>query len=207
MSSEKQKNTIIKDALILLCITVIAGLALGFVYELTKEPIALANEKAKMEAYQKVFENAKEFVADEKVTAALGTVDDMLASSEFEGWATIEEVLVAKDGSGQPAGFVLSFTAKKGYGGAIKLSMGVDATGTITGLEVLSASETAGLGAKCQEPEFKAQYKGIQAEKVEFTKTGKSAPNEIDAISGATITTRAVTNAVNAALSFLATLK
>ena len=102
-------------------------------------------------------------------------------------------------------GYVASFTAKEGYGGDISLSMGVAADGTITGLEVLSASETAGLGANCTTDAFKSQFAGINSERVEYTKMGKSADNEIDALSGATITTKAITKAVNSLLLFLHT--
>ena len=55
-------NKIVKDALVLTLITLIAGCALGVVYEVTKEPIAEASEKAKQEAYKEVFETADSFV-------------------------------------------------------------------------------------------------------------------------------------------------
>ena len=74
------------------------------------------------------------------------------------------------------------------------MAVGVATDGSLTGISVISQSETAGLGAKCAAADFADQFRGI--------KTGKSAPNEIDALSGATITTRAVTAAVNTGLAY-----
>lgn len=199
---ENKKSTLIKDAIILFVITLIAGLGLGFVNEVTKTPIADANAKAKQEAYQSVFADAYEFIEDEAIAEKVENSADFLSDNDLSG-AEITEVLLANDESGTAIGYVISFTAKEGYGGDITLSMGMTNEGTITGLEVLSASETAGLGAKCTESAFKDQFQGINADSIEYTKDGKSADNQIDAISGATITTKAVTKGVNAAIAFL----
>ena len=67
---------------------------------------------------------------------------------------------------------------------------------------MLSISETAGLGMKADEAEFKDQYKDKNVESFSVTKTGEDGDNMIDAISGATITSNAVTNAVNSALVY-----
>lgn len=192
--AKKKRDTMVMDALKLFVITLIAGCLLGLVYQVTKEPIAQANERAKQEAYQAVFKEAKSFEEDEELKSA--------KDSALPG-TYILEVLAAKDDSGEKIGYVMTFGSKEGYGGEIKLSMGVDLTGTITGLEVLSMGETAGLGANCTTDEFKSQFAGIQAGEIAFTKTGKSAANEIDALSGATITTTAVTKAVNSALAYI----
>ena len=74
--------------------------------------------------------------------------------------------------------------------------------GTVTGIEMLSISETAGLGMKAKEADFKDQFKDKNVEKFTYTKTGESGDDMIDAISGATITTNAVTNAVDSALVY-----
>ena len=74
---------------------------------------------------------------------------------------------------------------------------------------MLEASETAGLGAKCKEPEFQAQFdasKGKHGPNMEVVKGGGATETQIDAISGATITSKAITKAVNAGLSFVAEL-
>ena len=62
----------IKDAAVLLVITVMAGLILGFVYQITKEPIAAAKEKAAKEAYQEVFPDASDFSAPLELAAPEG---------------------------------------------------------------------------------------------------------------------------------------
>lgn len=199
----EKKNTIIKDALILLCITIISGVLLGLVYEITKTPIADANEKAKQEAYLAVFPDAASFETDDALSKAVADSEKMLADAGVTG-GTVDEALIAQDSSGSPIGYVMSLTATAGYGGDIKLSIGITSDKVITGLEVLSASETAGLGAKCTEPEFKDQFKDLNgSDKVAYSKTGKSADNEIDAISGATITSSAVTEGVNCGLYFI----
>ena len=180
------KNTIVKDAIILFAITLISGLCLGFVYNMTKAPIEAAQEKAKQEAYQKVFADAASFQENEEIKTAL-------ASYTADG-AEVTEVLEAVDGSGAVIGHVVAVTAKEGYGGDISITMGIDLTGTITGFEVLSMSETAGLGAKCTNDDFKGQFAGIQAP-AEMVMN-----QDFDQISGATITTKAVTDAVNGGL-------
>lgn len=198
----KNKSTLMKDAIILFVITLLAGLGLGLVYEVTKNPIAEANAKAKQEAYQRVYSDAKEFAADEAIDKKVEDSAQFLSDNALDG-AVISEVLIANDESGNAIGYVVSFVAKEGYGGDISLSMGMTNEGEITGLEVLSASETAGLGANCTKADFKDQFKGKNVDAIEYTKDGATADNQIDAISGATITTKAVTKGVNAAIAFL----
>ena len=79
--------------------------------------------------------------------------------------------------------------------------MGITKEGQLNGISILSISETAGLGMRAEEV-LKPQFSGKIAEKFEYTKTGAVADNQIDAISGATITTNAVTNGVNAGLYY-----
>lgn len=194
---EPKKSTIAHDAIALCVITLVAGFLLGLVYKVTEKPIEDASLKAKQEAYQTVFPDAASFEASDQSEALVKE-----KGASYEG-AEITEYLLAKDSSGNEIGYVVSFTAKEGYGGDIRLSMGIDKDGAITGFEVLSNSETAGLGQNCVKPAFKDQFKGINADSIEWTKDGKSADNQIDALSGATITTKAVTKGVNAALSFI----
>ena len=82
------------------------------------------------------------------------------------------------------------------------MSVGILSDGTVKGVEMLSISETAGLGMKAAEADFKAQFNDKQVEKFSYTKTGEDGDDKIDAISGATITTNAVTNAVDSALVY-----
>ena len=184
---------IIKNTLILTIITVVAGLGLGLVYEVTKEPIARTEEQAKKEAWQTVFSDVslEDFKAvDIDKEAADKTAADLGIK------ATVDEVCEAAD-----EGYVVTVTDKEGYGGDIQITVGITADGTVSGVSFLSISETAGLGMKAQEPSFYEQYVGVQAERFYVSKDGGEG-EPIDAISGATITTRAVTGAVNTALGY-----
>lgn len=194
------KNTIIKDAIALTIITLVAGALLGVFYDMTKGPIEQAEFEKKQKAYQAVFTEATAFEANEELQAKATSQE---IHAEGVTGAYISEILEAKNDAGEVLGYVMSFASKEGYGGEIIVSMGIDLTGTITGLQVLTANETAGLGAKCKDAEFASQFTGIKDSTVTYTKTGKTNPNEIDAIGGATITTKAVTNAVNNALAFV----
>ena len=197
MSSESIKNTIS-----LMLITLIAGLLLGAVYEITKQPIRKENQKAKEEAYKAVFADADAFedvkINEDKVAKAL---------DEKGLDATINEAMKVLDKSGQQIGYVLTVTDHEGYGGDIQFAMGVQSDGTLNGISFLSISETAGLGMKAKEDAFRKQFEGKKTDQIVYTKNGAKADNEIDALSGATITTNAVTNGVNAGLYFISTLQ
>jgi len=189
----------VKNVLVLTIITVLAGFLLGYVYDLTKGPIADASEKAKQEAYRSVFSSAQSFEALPEFDSS--SAQGVINAQGIDG-VSIDEALVAKDSSGSALGYVFTVTSSQGYGGDITLSMGVAGDGTINGVEFLSISETAGLGMKADTEEFKSQFNGMNVSQISYTKTGKQNDYEIDAISGATITTSAVTNAVNAGLSY-----
>ena len=197
MSKESIKNTIS-----LMLITLIAGLLLGAVYEITKEPIAKENQRAKEEAYKAVFADAGSF---EEIDLDTDQVQKELDSQGLD--ASINEAMKVLDGSGQQLGYVLTVTDHEGYGGDIQFAMGVQSDGTLNGISFLSISETAGLGMKAKEDSFRKQFEGKKVDQIVYTKNGASADNEIDALSGATITTNAVTNGVNAGLYYVHTLQ
>lgn len=188
-------NQIIKNTLILMAITLVSGVLLGFVYELTKGPIAEQELLAKQEAYAEVFPEADSFNVLEDVSEEAAYLVEQGFTSE-----EINEIAEACDASGNVIGHVFNVTSPEGYGGDIQLTVGVQNDMTMLGISFLSISETAGLGMNADTEEWKAQFKGIQADEIVYTKSGKSAPNEIDAVSSATYTTKAVTGAVNAAL-------
>ncbi len=194
---------IIKDAAALLAITLVAGFLLGLVYDVTLEPIQVQEELAKKEACQEVFADAADFKESD---ADL----DAIASYNIEnGWdkQTIDEVMEAVDANQETIGYVITVTDSEGYGGNITFSMGIKMDGTMNGISILSISETAGLGMKADTDEFKNQFKDKNVEKFEYTKTGAASDEQIDALSGATITTNAVTNGVNAGLCAFQYLK
>lgn len=187
-------KNMIKDAAVLLIITIAAGFILGFVYQITKEPIALAEEKAANEAYAEVFPGAVSF---EEAKIALPEGDGIW--EEEYGAVDIERILEAKDDSGNVMGYVLTVTTHEGYGGDITFTMGIRKDGTLNGISILSISETAGLGMKA-ESVLKPQFENKNVSNFTYTKTGAVMDSQIDAISGATITTNAVTTAVNGGL-------
>ena len=190
----------IKNTAILLVITIVAGLVLGLVYQITKDPIAEQEAKKKQEACQEVFQDAASFETME------------VKSVNANEWAqagfaqeSVEEVMGAVDTSGNLLGYVVTVTTREGYGGDIQFSIGIRMDGTINGISILSISETAGLGMRAEEV-LKPQFAGKQVEQFEYTKSGAVSETQIDAISGATITTNAVTNGVNAGLYYFRTV-
>ena len=191
-------KNMLKDTAILLIITLISGAILGFVYELTKDPIALQEEKAKQEAYKEVFTDAASFEAMTDLDEAAMTA---VAAEGGYTETSVNEVAKAVDGSGSVLGYVITVTSHAGYGGDIKFSMGVRSDGTLNGISILSISETAGLGMRAEEV-LKPQFAEKQVVRFSVTKTGAASDDQIDAISGATITSNAVTNAVNAGLYY-----
>lgn len=102
------------------------------------------------------------------------------------------------DESGETLGYVFS-TSAKGYGGDIDVMVGVGTDGKVKGVSILSISETAGLGMNAKNDSFLKQFTGKSGE-IGVSKTSP-ADNEIQALTGATITSKAMTSAVNTALS------
>ena len=193
------KNKIIKDALALTLITLVAGVALGGVYEITKDPIAKQEAQAKAEAYEQVFTDAAAFEAVEMDDTLTKTIRDQLDQEGYKA-QSIEVVMRAEDQSGETLGYAFAVVTSEGYGGDIRFSMGVQNDGTLNGISILSIGETAGLGMNADTPAFKDQFVGKQVEKLQYTKNGATQDDEINAISGATVTTNAMTNGVNAGL-------
>lgn len=191
-------NRIVKDTIKIFLITLVAGLLLGGVYQITKKPIEDAEYEAKQKAYAAVFKEADSFEAvefDEK------QAEKVLKENNYAD-DTINEVVKALDKDGNLLGYVLTVTSSAGYGGDIQFSLGIQNDRTLNGYSILSISETAGLGMKAKEEKFSSQFNGKNVEKFEVTKSGSTNDSEIDAISGATITSRAMTYAVDACLSY-----
>jgi len=194
-------NKIVKDALILFAITLVAGVLLGFVYDITKDPIAAQNEKAKQEAYKEVMALSGDAYSEANITATFAAA--LQADAENYTADEITEV-VAGVKDGKVIGLVVTVVAGDGYGGDIKFSVGVGADGTYLGTSILSISETAGLGMRVKtSPDFLAQFKSANTDKFVLVKDGSGAAagdEKIDAISGSTVTSKAVLRGVNSAL-------
>lgn len=192
-------NKIVKDTIAITVITLVAGLALGAVNDITSAPIAEQQKKAKEEAYMAVFADAGSFgqvVLDEEGDASLAAYLD----ENGYGAQSIDEIMTAFDADGNEIGYAFTVTSSEGYGGDIQFAMGVKNDGTLNGISILSISETAGLGMRADTDEFKGQFSDKNVEKFEVTKTGATDDSQIDALSGATITSKAMVNGVNAGL-------
>ena len=189
---------IVHDALILTAFTLVLGMLLGIVYEVTKEPIAAANLAAAQEAYKEVFEDADSFEAldgfDSEAATAVATENGYSDS--------IDDIQEALDASGSVIGYVITVTAKDASQDNITFSVGIQNDGTVNGYSVTSIAETPGLGMKVEDEDFYSQFNGKQVDSFEVVKSAPSADNEIEAISGATISSKAVANGVNAALVY-----
>lgn len=189
---------IVHDALVLTAFTVVLGFVLGLVHGITKAPIEKADAATAQAAYQKVFEDASEFepYADFDKDAATALLDENGYSDE------ITDVEVAKGSDGSDLGYVITVTAKDGSQANITFSVGITNDGTVNGYSITSISETPGLGDKAKNEEFYSQFEGKQVDSFEVVKQAPSADNQIEAISGATITSKAMTNGVNACITY-----
>ena len=204
--AKKMKQSMMKDALILCMISLIAALALGFVNELTKDRIAMLEAQAKAEAYREVFPDAVEIIeasGNETLEKAMEEAPAILTAGGFSN-VTMNEVCLVNDASGNHIGYVASVTLKA-YD-VMTLTFGYTVDGTCTGLAFLSIKETPGIGMKADEPAFKDQFAGNTADKLVSVKSGAGA-GEINAISGATFTTDGVIKGVNAGICFMKELQ
>ncbi len=188
-------KNMLRDAAILFAITVIAGAVLGFVYEVTKEPIAEQEARARQEACQEVFADAASF------ETLSGSEDSSVTGLAENGYdkVSVDEVMEAKSSAGEALGYVIILTSHDGYNGDIQFSMGLRKDGTLNGISLLAISETPGLGMRAEEV-LKPQFAEKQVAGFSYTKSGAVSDDQIDAISGATITTNAVVESVNAGL-------
>lgn len=194
-----KKIAFMKDAMILFAITLISGVLLGGVYEMTASVIAAKQEEENLKTYQSVYMDAAGFKANEELTEKAQAAD----LSAYDK-VSVSEIMNATDASGNVIGHLVISTSKAGYGGAVTLSVGVTNEGEITGIGFIEINETPGLGMKAQDDEFKGQFAGKNAPQLNLVKGGgASGDDEINAISGATVTSNAVTNAVNAALKLV----
>lgn len=175
---------IFRLGIILFVITAVTGLILGIVQTVTLEPIRQTKAREKNEALAATLPGATEFKA--------------LEVPENSG--DIREIYEGSD-SGKTIGYNFTVTPK-GYGGLLNLVVGISSEGRVMDIKILSHSETPGLGAKAVEPLFAGQFKDRAAETLSVTKTPPDSDNQIQAISGATITSSAVVRAVNEAINY-----
>lgn len=188
---------IVHDALILTAFTLVLGLILGAVYGITKPRIDAANQAAMEEAYRAVFADADsfntlEYDADE--------ADKMVADAGYSD--TIDDVEEAVSADGSVVGYVITVTAKDGSQGSITFSVGIQNDGTVNGYSITDIAETPGLGLKAGEEDFYKQFENKLVDTFTVVKQTPSADNEIEAITGSTITSKAMANGCNAAIYY-----
>ena len=193
---------IVHDALILTAFTLVLGFVLGLVYEITKEPIAAADAATAQAAYKEVFQDADSFEAYDgfEKEAAVSLMEENGYNDE------ITDVQTAKGSDGSTLGYVITVLAKDGSQANITFSVGIAADGTVNGYSITSIAETPGLGDKAKNEEFYSQFQNKQVEKFDVVKQAPASDSEIEAISGATITSRAMTNGVNASITYFETV-
>lgn len=204
--AKKKKSSMIKDAIILCMISLIAALALGFVNELTRDRIAFLEAQAKAEAYKEVYPEAVAIVdADnnEILAKALEEAESILTKGGFSN-VTLDEVCLVQDAKGSHIGYVASVTLKA-YD-VMTLTFGYSTDGICTGLAFLSINETPGIGLKANEPAFRNQFAGNRGDRFVAVKADAKT-GEINAISGATFTTEGVLKGVNAGICFMKELE
>ena len=135
-------------------------------------------------------------IADNAAQKAAESRRKVLAASEYRQLSDDGSVYGAYDEGGRMTGVIIT-TTSNGYGGKIEVMTGILSNGEISGVNILSMEETPGLGARGKEDAFLEQYKGNDSSHLAVSKDG----GEIDALSGATITSRAITRAVNEAVN------
>jgi len=197
--TRKEPFRIPKPVIALTLIAAIAGVALSGVFSMTKDTIEEQELLAEAASYKEVCPEAETFEIDENAKAKLEELDGANWGTEF-GSTRVNQAFVAKNAQGETAGYALSVSSK-GFGGDVTIALGLTPDGQVTKIAFTEINETAGLGMKAQEPAFKDQFDGKSGQ-LALVKGTASADNEIAAITGASVTSTAVTNAVNAGLDF-----
>jgi electron transport complex protein RnfG len=185
---------IIKPSLVLFLVCAFITGALAYVNGVT-EPIIAENARiAEQESLKSVFNDADSFLEPKEA--------EELKTEGFEVSEGIEKLYVAQKG-GQSVGYVVAVSSG-GYGGKIKMLVGIDNDFDIKGVSLTSHNETPGLGAKVSDPGFTEQFLGKAPEKVfNVVKRVPRDDDEIQAITAATITSKAVTRGVDDAVELV----
>ena len=183
----KTESTFKNMALSLTLIALVSSALLGFVYEFTKEPIALSNLNKKLNAIKQVVPEFTNNPNDEMFRLPTGEGDSLEIYP-----AKKDDVIV---------GYAVNTFTSKGFSGNISLMAGFKPDGTIINISVLEQKETPGLGTKMTEPGFKDQFN--EKNPAEFQLKVKKDGGPVDAITAATISSRAFCDAVQRAYNTL----
>lgn len=183
----KTESTFKNMALALTLIALGASACLGFVYEMTKGPIALSVLNKKLDAIRQVVPDFTNNPNEEMFRLPTGEGDSL-------------EIYPAKK-DGEIVGYAVDTYTENGFSGTINLMAGFKPDGTIFNLSVLAHKETPGLGTKMAEPEFKDQFMGKDPAGFALQVSKDGGP--VDAITAATISSRAFCDAVQRAYNTL----
>jgi electron transport complex protein RnfG len=180
----KKESTFKNMVLSLVVVTLVASTALAYVYELTKEPIEAARLAKKIRAIDEVVPDYDNL-----------PVEEMYYGHTADGLDSLE-IYPAKNGYALAGSAVRSYSGK-GYAGNIWLMVGFSPEGNIENISVLEHKETPGLGTKMAEEKFLSQFRGKNPSEysLKVTKDG----GQVDALTGATITSRAFLEATQKA--------
>ncbi|NLM36829.1 MAG: RnfABCDGE type electron transport complex subunit G [Firmicutes bacterium] len=173
---------------VLTVICVLSGGVLGWVNSLTAPAIAEQEKLAKQRALQEALPMATEFAAEPAILPELVSKDRTRVAEVYRAYS-----------EDKPQGYVVIVEAR-GYAGPIRMAVGVTAEGNLAALAVISQSETPGLGAEIKNKSFLTQP-AFRRAKVGTELAVKKDRGEVDAVSSATISSRAVVRGVNAALT------
>ena len=182
--SKSKESTLFNMLMVLLTVTLFAGLSLSIVNEITKEPKAKAKEKQKIKALKLVLPPFDNNPVNEKMMIKQGDTKDSI------------EVFPAKLNAKNVGKAIIGFS-NSGFNGLVKLMVGFDNSGNVYNIVVLEQKETPGLGTKMKDEKFIKQYKNHNPAKTDIRV--KKDGGEIDALTGATISTRAFSGAVQMA--------
>jgi len=184
MADKKKKklpSTFANMLIVLSVISLVSALALGFTYSITKEPIEMVKVKRTLKALGNVLPGFNNSPDQEKYT--------------LEGFDGLEFYPARKDG--QLVGNAVKTYSDKGFNERIWLMVGFDSSNKINNIDVLEQKETPGLGTKMKEPKFRSQFPG--KDPASFRLKVKKDGGDVDAISAATISSRAFCDAVERA--------
>ncbi len=182
--AKKKESTLINMVIVLFLITLAAGLSLGYVNDITLEPKAKARLAKKTKALELVLpefdnnpiEQVRRFKSDK-------------VKDSVEVYRAIKDSILV--------GMAITGTSEKGYSGIVKLMVGFEPDGKIRNITVLQQKETPGLGTKMKGEKFIQQYRGKDPSN--FDLRVKKDGGEVDALAGATISTRAFSEATQQA--------
>lgn len=182
MTVKKKESTLANMVLVLLIITLVAGVSLGYVNELTRAPIAAAQLAKKVNALESVLPDFDNDPLEQAILVGLGA-DSLEVYPAFTATNF--------------AGAAVTGTSEKGYNGLVRVLVGFDPEGKIINIAVLEQKETPGLGTKMQGDRFLRQFR--EKDPANFELKSKKDGGDVDALAGATISTRAFTEATRQA--------